>query len=92
MRQHIKSPLITEKNTALSENGVYVFQVELSSSKDQIKKEIEVNFKVKVKNIRTAVCRDDMRYSKFGLTKPKKWKKAFVQLAEGQKISLFEGA
>ena len=33
-----------------------------------------------------------MKYSKFGLTAPKKWKKAFVQLAAGQKISLFEGA
>jgi len=92
MKQTLKSPLITEKNTILAEAGVYVFQVELSSSKDQIKKEVEANFNVKVKKVRTSVCRDDVRYSKFGLTKPKKWKKAYIQLAEGQKISLFEGA
>lgn len=92
MKQHLKSPLITEKNTVLAEAGTYVFQVDLTSSKDQIKKEVETNFGVKVQKIRTAVCRDDMRYSKFGLTVPKKWKKAYVQLAPGQKISLFEGA
>ncbi len=92
MKQHLKSPLITEKNTVLAETGVYVFQVDLTSTKDQIKQEVEKNFNVKVKKIRTAVCRGDQRYSKFGLTVPKKWKKAYIQLAEGQKISLFEGA
>ena len=92
MKQHIKSPLITEKNTILAESGTYVFLVDLVSSKDQIKKEVESNFKVKVKKVRTSVCRDAVKYTRFGLTKPKQWKKAYIQLAEGQKISLFEGA
>lgn len=92
MKTAIQSPLITEKNTILAENGVYVFQVALESTKDQIKAEIEKGFSVKVKNIRTAVCRNDMKYNRFGLTKVKKWKKAYIQLAAGQKISLFEGA
>ena len=92
MRQLIKSPLITEKNTILAEMGVYVFEVELASDKTEIKAAIEKLFSVKVKNIRTAICRNDMKYNKFGLTKVKKWKKAFVELSPGQKISLFEGA
>ena len=46
MKQHLKSPLITEKNTVLAEAGTYVFQVDLSSTKEQIKKEINL-FKAK---------------------------------------------
>lgn len=92
MKSIIQTPLITEKNTTLAETGVYVFQVALESTKAEIKSEIEKGFSVKVKNVRTVVCRSDMKYSRFGLTKVKKWKKAYIQLAAGQKISLFEGA
>jgi len=92
MKLIVQTPLVTEKNTALAESGVYVFQVALDSTKSEIKAEIEKGFSVKVKNIRTAVCRNDMKYSRFGLTKVKHWKKAYVQLAAGQKIGLFEGA
>lgn len=92
MKSIIQTPLITEKNTALAETGVYVFQVALDSTKAEIKSELEKGFSVKVKNVRTVICRSDMKYSRFGLTKVKKWKKAYIQLAAGQKISLFEGA
>ena len=92
MKQIIKSPLITEKNTALSESGVYVFEVHIEASKPEIKKAIEAGFSVKVKNIRTSICRSDMKYTKFGLSKVRKWKKAYIHLAAGQKIALFEGA
>jgi large subunit ribosomal protein L23 len=92
MKTIIQSPLITEKNTNLTEHGVYVFRVSLDSTKPEIKEAVEKGFSVKVKNIRTAVCRNDMKYSRFGLTNVKKWKKAYVELAAGQKISLFEGA
>ncbi len=92
MKQIIRSPLITEKNTQLSESGVYVFEVHMESSKPEIKKAVETGFSVKVQNIRTAVCRSDMKYTKFGLSKVRKWKKAYIKLAAGQKIALFEGA
>lgn len=92
MKQIIRAPLITEKNTGLSESGVYVFEVHMEASKPEIKKAVETGFSVKVKNIRTAVCRNDMKYTKFGLSKVRKWKKAYIQLAAGQKIALFEGA
>jgi large subunit ribosomal protein L23 len=92
MKLIVQSPLVTEKNTIMAESGVYVFQVALDSTKAEIKLEIEKGFSVKVQSVRTSVCRSDMKYSRFGLTKVKKWKKAYVQLAAGQKISLFEGA
>lgn len=92
MKTIIRNPLITEKNTNLAESGIYVFEVGLDASKPEIKQAIETGFSVKVQGVRTVICRNDMKYSKFGLTKPKKWKKAFVKLADGQKLSLFEGA
>jgi len=92
MKQIIRSPLITEKNTTLAETGVYVFEVHIEASKPEIKQAIEKGFSVKVQGVRTVIGRNDMKYSKFGLTKVRKWKKAYVQLAAGQKISLFEGA
>lgn len=92
MRNIVTSPLITEKNTVLSEDGVYVFQVALDASKPEIKNAIEKGFSVKVKIIKTAACRNDMKYTRFGLSKVQKWKKAYIKLAEGQKLSLFEGA
>ncbi|MBC7419919.1 MAG: 50S ribosomal protein L23 [Bdellovibrio sp.] len=92
MKQIIKTPLITEKNTALSETGVYVFEVDMTASKPEIKKAVETGFSVKVQGVRTVICRNDLKYTKFGLSKIRKWKKAFVKLADGQKLSLFEGA
>ncbi len=92
MKQIIRTPLITEKNTSLSETGVYVFEVDLSATKPEIKKAVETGFSVKVQGVRTVICRNDMKYTKFGLSKVRKWKKAFVKLADGQKLSLFEGA
>lgn len=92
MRQVIKAPLVTEKNTFLAESGTYVFEVLLDSTKPEIKTAIEKIFSVKVEKVRTVICRNDMKYNKFGLTKVKKWKKAFVDLKSGQKIALFEGA
>jgi large subunit ribosomal protein L23 len=92
MKQIIRSPLITEKNTTLAETGVYVFEVHIEASKPEIKQAIEKGFSVKVQGVRTVIGRNDMKYTKFGLSKVRKWKKAYVQLAAGQKISLFEGA
>ncbi|XGC80092.1 50S ribosomal protein L23 [Bdellovibrio bacteriovorus] len=91
MKQVIKAPLITEKNTYHNAAGVYVFEVDLKSTKTDIKTAVEKNFKVKVENVRTSVCRGHSKYTKFGLTKVPYWKKAYVKLVEGEKIALFEG-
>ncbi len=91
MKQVIKAPLITEKNTYHNAAGVYVFEVDLKASKTEIKSAVEKNFKVKVASVRTSVCRGHSKQTKFGLTKVPYWKKAFVKLNEGEKIALFEG-
>ena len=91
MKTVIKAPLITEKNTYHNAAGVYVFEVDMKSSKTDIRAAVEKGFAVKVDSIRTSICRGHSKQTKFGLTKVAYWKKAYVKLAEGEKIALFEG-
>ncbi len=88
----IKSPLVTEKNSRLAEQGVYVFEVDTKATKLDVKKAVEKFFRVKVLGVNTSMCRGRSRRTKLGESKVKYWKKAMVQLAPGEKINLFEGA
>lgn len=92
MNQMIKKPLITEKNSILAEAGVYAFEVERKATKTQIKSAVEKYFQVKVKSVNTLQCRSKTKRNRFGISKPKYWKKAMVRLMPGEKISIFEGA
>lgn len=92
MKQVIKAPLVTEKNTFHNAAGVYVFEVALKATKTEIKTAVEKNFEVKVDEVRTVVCRGRGKMTRFGATKTPYWKKAFVKLKAGEKIAMFEGA
>jgi len=95
IRMIIQKPVVTEKSTALKEDfNRYVFRVEVKANKRQIKKAVEELFEVKVKDVRTAVIRGKRsvvmnRKGRFEGYRPN-WKKAYVTLAEGDKIDIFE--
>lgn len=91
MKDLIKRTLITEKNTFHQAMGIYGFECQLDASKDDIKKAVEALFKVKVKSVKTLVCRGRGKNNKFGRGKTPYWKKALVKLQEGEKIAFFEG-
>lgn len=88
----IKKPLLTEKSSAYNEFDTYVFEVRRSATKLQVREAVEKAFDVKVTDVRTLIYRTRWlkRHARFG--PPKYKKKAFVKLAKGQKISIFEGA
>jgi large subunit ribosomal protein L23 len=88
----IKRPLISEKNSALSESNVFAFEVDRGATKEQIRAAVEKFFKVKVVRVNTSVCRGRATANRTGSRPVKYWKKAMVKLAAGEKISLFEGA
>lgn len=92
MTDIIRRPLVTEKNTHLSSLNVYAFEVDRRATKLDVKKAVEKAFRVKVATVRTSICRDRVRRTGRSLSKIKYWKKAFVKLAPGEKIHLFEGA
>lgn len=88
----LKKPLVTEKAASYGAHNTYVFQVDQNASKTEIKKAVEKAFSVKVEAVRTLVSRTRWlkQQAKFG--PPKYYKKAYVKLASGQTIALFEGA
>ncbi len=87
----IKKPLVTEKNTLLSEQGYYAFEVDKKANKVEIKDAVEKLFEVKVDAVKTLICRGRGKRTAKGMTAPKYWKKALVKLKAGEQIKLFEG-
>lgn len=82
-------PLLTEKVVAKSQTeNTYAFEVARDANKVEIRKAVETVFKVKVKAVRTATRHGGKR--RFGyrwITQPSV-KRAYVTLAEGDRIDL----
>jgi large subunit ribosomal protein L23 len=91
-RQVIVRPVVSEKSYALSEKGVYIFVVPSATNKIEIRRSIERVFNVKVVNVNTlnrpGKRKRNRRQSTFG--KRPDTKRAFVTLASGHSIPLFE--
>jgi large subunit ribosomal protein L23 len=92
MYQLIKKPLVSEKNSILAEKNIYVFEIDSTATKTEVKNAVEKLFKVKVKSVKTAMCRGRSTRTKVGVSGVRYWKKAMVRLAPGEKIAIFEGA
>ena len=90
--QVILRPIITEKSTWLKDkNREVCFEVDKRANKIEIKKAVEQLFKVKVERVRTQSKRGKRRRVGRSEGKKKDWKKAYVQLKEGEKmIEFFE--
>jgi large subunit ribosomal protein L23 len=86
----IRSPSITEKNTALrTAQNKYVFEVDIKAKKPVIKQAVEKLFGVKVVAVNTGIVKGKKkRMGKFAGYQSD-WKKAIVRLAEGQTIAKF---
>lgn len=88
----LKKPVITEKSTVIKEAGnVVTFVVDKSASKTEIKASVEENFKVEVGSVRTVNVAGKCKRTKGGMGKRSNWKKAYVQLKDGESIDIFEG-
>jgi large subunit ribosomal protein L23 len=87
----IKAPVITEKGTLVSERGnQVVFKVDPRANKVEIRRAVETMFKVKVQEVRTINLLGKKRRVGRSIGKRPDWKKAYVTLAEGQRIDFFE--
>lgn len=84
-------PIVTEKSTALMEQGKYTFRVPFAATKIQIRQAVEQIFKVKVQAVNT--MRYEGKLKRMGRTQGRRsdWKKAVVTLKPGEAIELFEG-
>jgi large subunit ribosomal protein L23 len=87
-------PIITEKATSDAElNNKYGFVVNPKANKIEIKKAVEAAYGVSVTAVRTMNVRPDrrVRYTRTGIQtgKTAAYKKAIVQVAEGDTIDFY---
>ena len=93
---HMIEPRATEKTYAEQTKRTYVFPVKLFTSKQEVAKMVEKEFNVKVTDVRTLIR--DGKKTKFskgkhaypGITHRQDKKFAYVTLAEGNSIKVFD--
>ncbi len=91
----IVTPKVSEKAYKSAQVGTYVFNVPKNASKQQIMSAVEADYGVKVIDARMVVSKGKAIRSSRGkraqpaLVKRQDSKKAYVRLAEGQKLNLF---
>ena len=87
----IRSPVITEKATMLSEKNQVVFRVAIDATKPEIKAAVEGVFKVKVTAVNTLRQLGKIKRFKGHVGQRSDFKKAMVTLAEGHTIDVTTG-
>ena len=89
----LKKPLVTEKMSALNEQGQYGFVVDDKANKVEIKKAVEKQYGVTVEDVRTMRYQGKFksRYTKTGILagRTPKFKKAIVTVADGEVIDFY---
>jgi large subunit ribosomal protein L23 len=86
------APVVSEKSYSLIGDRKYTFKVHRSAHKTQIRQAVEQLFEVHVEAVNVSQVRPKPK--RRGVTRGKKpgWKKAVVQVREGETIPIFEGA
>ena len=93
LRSVIRRPMLTEKGTVMRElHNQILFEVDRRANKVEICQAVEKIFGVKVLGVRTSNCQGKPRRAGRLVIKRSDWKKAYVTLAPGQKLEIFEGA
>ena len=89
--QVIIRPVVSEKSYVLAEAGKYTFRVNDRAHKTQIRQAIEQLFDVKVVEVRTASVKSKPKRRGSTAGRTRSWKKAVVQVREGDTIPIFRG-
>ena len=86
------APVVSEKSYSQIADRKYTFKVHADAHKTQIRQAVEELFGVKVAEVN--VVKVPAKPKRRGLIKGTRpgWKKAVVQLREGESIEIFEGA
>ena len=86
----VKKMLMTEKGSRLKEVGnQYIFEVDRDANKLEIRRAVEQQFNVKVKDVNTMMRQGNakrQRTMSYGRTSV--WKRAVVTLQDGQSIEM----
>ena len=84
----IKNLLRTEKGTQAIPLNKYMFKVDVSATKLDIKKAVEMVYKVQVANVNTVNMPGKLKKVRYKAGYTSDWKKAIVTLKPGSKIDM----
>ena len=86
------APVVSEKSYSLISDGKYVFRIHPDAHRTQVRQAVEELFGVHVEGVN--ILKVQPKPKRRGLAKGIRpgWKKAIVQLREGETIEIFEGA
>ena len=86
------APVVSEKSYSLIADRKYTFRVHKDAHKTQVRQAVEELFGVKVESVN--IIKVQAKPKRRGMSKGIRpgWKKAIVQLREGETIEIFEGA
>ena len=88
---NIKTPIITEKATILSEQNKVSFKVHENATKETIKKNIEKLYKVKIIKVNTVNVKPKNKFVRGKKAIKQGYKKVIITLKKGQSIDLTSG-
>ena len=81
-------PHVSEKSSIVADkSNQVVFKVTTDANKSEIKKAVELMFKVDVEGVQVVNVKGKTKRTKSGLGRRKNWKKAYIRLKEGQDIN-----
>jgi large subunit ribosomal protein L23 len=83
----ILSPIVSEKGTIVADKfRQFVFKVKKDATKPEIKKAMELMFKVEVNSVQVCNVKGKAKMFKQKSGRRKDWKKAYITLKEGHDI------
>jgi large subunit ribosomal protein L23 len=89
--QVIIRPVVSEKSYVLSAANRYTFRVHPDAHKTQIRQAVQELFDVRVVEVRTLSVKSKPKRRGTVSGRTRTWKKAIVQLRQGDTIPIFHG-
>ena len=89
--QVIIRPVVSEKSYVLASANKYTFRVHPDAHKTQIRQAVQELFDVHVVDVRTMSVKSKPKRRGFTVGRTREWKKAIVEVREGDTIPIFQG-
>jgi large subunit ribosomal protein L23 len=90
--QVLLAPVVTEKSYELIDQRKYSFRVHPEAHKTQVRQAVEELFGVHVEQVNIVKVQPKPKHRNFRRGVRPGWKKAIVQIRQGESIEIFEGA
>lgn len=88
-RQIIIRPIISEKSYGMIDQNKYCFEVHPKATKPHVASAVEEIFKVRVIGVHTMTVKPKPKRRGIHRGRTRRWKKAVVELAPGNRIEFF---